>query len=143
MNRKEASEMLGITYGQLRYLVERIDAITKKETSQGYATELTPLDVAYLKLATIMRADKFTIDDINEAFSLIEYAIKTEGIICGCLIHNRTNNSWKIESAIVKGKWLWTRNVIQYGNNRSDILTHIPGALYNLEAIVEAINATE
>ena len=66
MNARKASELVGITYGQLRYFVRQIDALTKKETSQGHDHEFTFRDLVYLKLAALMREDGLRLDEINK-----------------------------------------------------------------------------
>lgn len=146
MNAKEASEMLGITYRQLRYLVERIDAITKKETSQGYAHEFNRQDLLFLKLAAMMRADGIRLNDINDAISLLEEAIKTVKML-GTLIYR--SDTFKIstdvydEPPLEKGRWEWTPTIFRTSENLANgmdesnmkILKHIPRGLYSVLAV--------
>ncbi len=156
MNGKEASEMLGITYRQLGYFVDRIDAITKKETSQGYAHDFTFHDLVYLKLAAIMRGDKIRLDYINDAISLVEEARKVETKIPGTLIYMPdVYKTWFPEKIFIeplkKGRWMWTPLSFQWIKNKERIeagenimpVDHIPGMLYSISAIVGEINQLE
>lgn len=154
MNGKEASEVLGITYRQLGYFVDRIDAITKKETSQGHPHDLTFLDLVFLKLAAIMRADKIRLDDINDAISLVVEARKIEMKLPGTLIYRPDiYKNWFPENIFIdplkKGRWMWTPRSFETAEKFAGaeagehFMNRIPGMLYSVAAIVGEINELE
>jgi len=155
MNAKEASEMLGITYGQLRYLVERIDAITKKETSQGHAHDFNFQDLLFLKLAAMIRADKIRLDFINEAILLLEEAMKIHKRIHGTLIYRPDiYKNWFPQDIFIEplatARWMWTPADFEWREgtanfNKQDIsyVDHIPGTLYSVSGILRELTRND
>jgi len=86
MNGKEVVEKIGITYPQLRYFVRKIDALPKKETSQGHEHDFSFRDLVYLKLASIMRSDGLGLDEINIAIKQVAEAWKSDNpLLAGVL----------------------------------------------------------
>ena len=150
------SKLVGNTYPQLRYFVKRIDALPKKDTSQGHEHEFTYLDIVYLKLAAMMRADMIRLDYINDAISLVEEARRIEIKIPGTLIYMPDiYKSWFPEKIFIeplkKGRWLWTPLSFRWAENMAEVeasenimfVDHIPGMLYSISAIVREVNKLE
>lgn len=71
MDAKQVIELTGLTYGQLNYLITRVDALTRDKT-QGKARDFSFQDLVYLKLAAVMRADGIRLDEINQAIKVLE-----------------------------------------------------------------------
>jgi len=124
MNGKEASKFVGITYRQMRYFVDQIDALTKKETSQGHDHEFTFKDLVYLKLASVMRSDGMRLDEINKAIRpLDEYWINENPIDAGTLLKIYLDDRDQYY-------WTWSPNF----DEKFDVsMVRLPKYLYNVE----------
>lgn len=78
MDAKQVKELTGLTYGQLNYLVDQVDAL-KREKTQGKARDFTFRDLALLKLASLMRSDGISTRDISEGVALADrHSLKGE-----------------------------------------------------------------
>jgi hypothetical protein len=71
MDADKVLELTGLTYGQLNYLVKRVDALNRDKT-QGKARKFTLRQAVYLKVASMMRADGIRISEVNQALSVLD-----------------------------------------------------------------------
>ncbi len=71
MDSKTVIERTGLTYGQLNYLLKRVDALNRDKT-QGKARKFGPRDLVFLKLASVLREHGYGLDKINEAVTLVD-----------------------------------------------------------------------
>ncbi len=140
MNGKEVVEKIGITYPQLRYFVRKIDALPKKESSQGHEHDFTFRDLVYLKLASIMRSDGIGLPVINDAIGLLDiYWTNAENpASAGSLL--------RLDYPGERDIWAWGLNrgekrffINEKGEAESDIITHAPGWIYSVAHIAEAL----
>ena len=140
MNGKEVVEKIGITYPQLRYFVRKIDALPKKETSQGHEHDFTFRDLVYLKLASIMRSDGLGLPVINDAIGLLDiYWTNAENpASAGSLL--------RLDYPGERDTWAWGFDraeerffINENGEAESDIITHVPGWIYSVADIAEEL----
>jgi len=101
MDSKQIVEITGLTYGQLNYLIDQVDAL-KRDKTQGKARDFTFRELVYLKLAAVMRADGIRLDEINQAIQVVEdvNSMLAGGWQWGTLI--RRNDKAKL--------WTWSPN---------------------------------
>lgn len=71
MDAKQVKELTGLTYGQLNYLIDQVDAL-KRDKTQGKARDFSFRDLALLKLASLMRSDGIGTRDISEGVALAD-----------------------------------------------------------------------
>lgn len=71
MDAKQVKELTGLTYGQLNYLIDQVDAL-KRDKTQGKARDFTFRDLALLKLASLMRSDGINTRDISAGVALAD-----------------------------------------------------------------------
>ena len=71
MDAKQVKEITGLTYGQLNYLIDQVDAL-KREKTQGKARDFSFRDLVLLKLASLMRSDGIGIRDISAGVALAD-----------------------------------------------------------------------
>ncbi len=141
MNGKEASKFVGITYRQMRYFVDQIDALTKKETSQGHDHEFGFLDLVFLKLAALMRSDGSRLDEINQAVGTLNYFWKTMPHLTGSGALVKDNKgSWVFfvpTDLLNDGEFFYQNAEGEFTKKTS--LTHVPGLYYNVAAIASEL----
>ena len=78
MDAKQVKEITGLTYGQLNYLIDQVDAL-KREKTQGKARDFSFRDLVLLKLASLMRSDGIGIRDISAGVALADkHSLKGE-----------------------------------------------------------------
>ena len=73
MDAGKVIELTGLTYGQLNYLIKKVDVLKRKKT-QGKARDFTFREVVFLKLASLMRSDGIRLDDIDAAIKQADEA---------------------------------------------------------------------
>lgn len=143
MNGKEVVEKIGITYPQLRYFVRKIDAVSKKDTSQGHEHDFTFRDLVYLKLASIMRADGLGLDEINQAIEVLDLFWKIPQFNrVGALVKNGSGG-WSYGSFdnyyIDHEAFYFDPKEGKEGSYKKTTLTHVPGFLYSVAHIAEEL----
>ncbi len=155
MNGKEVAEKIGVTYPQLRYFVRKIDAVSKKDTSQGHEHDFTFRDLVYLKLASVMRSDGIGLDEINQAVGTLDYFLDVmSGYMKDGVFVKQKDVSYR--GGLVKtreGVWSYglgeydDENVAFYydpksgkeGSYKKTSLSHVPGFYYSVRAIVSEL----
>lgn len=119
MNGKQVVEKIGITYPQLRYFTRRIDAITKKDTSQGHEHEFSFRDLVIFKVAADMRDDGIRLSEINEAM-------------------NEVSRNWGQPGSVIRSGsysgagWEWAPNMDLVNTHNSKRIPRLPGFMYDI-----------
>lgn len=68
MDAKAVTEYFKISYGQLKYLINQIDAL-KRDKAQGKARDYSYRDLVLISLALVLRSDGFRLDAIKQAIN--------------------------------------------------------------------------
>jgi DNA-binding transcriptional MerR regulator len=123
MNTKQVKELTGLTYGQLNYLVDQVDAL-KREKKQGKARDFSFRDLVYLKLASVMRSDGMGLPAINEVMSVLDHH----------WINENPNDAGTLMRLYLEDSdqycWTWSPNF----DEKFDVAkARLPGYLYNVE----------
>jgi len=139
MDAKQVKELTGLTYGQLNYLVDQVDAL-KREKTQGKARDFTFRDLVYLKVASLMRADGMSLPVINKGITLLNRTwVNSENpSAAGSLLRADENDK--------KVVWYWGPMTVEEvfdtntsGERITEQITHIPGVMYNVAYIASEL----
>jgi len=123
MNAEKVIELTGLTYGQLNYLIEKVDAL-KREKTQGKARDFSFRDLVYLKLASLMRSDGMGSPAINEVMAILDqYWINENPNDAGTLLRLYLEESDQYS-------WTWSPN---FDKKFDPAMMRFPKYLYNVE----------
>jgi len=123
MDAKQVKEITGLTYGQLNYLIDQVDAL-KREKTQGKARDFSFRDLVLLKLASVMRTDGLSLPAINEVMNVLNRNwINENPNDAGTLLRIYLEDSNQF-------CWTWSPN---FGEKYNVAKVRFPGYLYNVE----------
>lgn len=137
MNGKQVIDQIGITYSRLRYFVRRIDALTKKETSQGHENDFSFRDLVFLQIATLMRSDGIGLDDINKGINILDEK------------WTDLDDNPKMAGTIIRldekpATWIWTLLVFPFGSDDGyKYRTRLPGSMYFASVIAQDLSRND
>ena len=129
MDAKQVKEITGLTYGQLNYLIDQVDAL-KRDKTQGKARDFSFRDLVLLKLASVMRADGLRLDEINDAFNgLNRMCIDIEKVEDAGVLVCTGNEMYR---------WFWTKQNI-FVTGKFPPRSSIPKCFYSISSIVREV----
>lgn len=118
MDSKRVSEYLGISYGQLNYLLRKINGLTphKWGASQGKARDYTRHDLARLRLALSLKSDGYSTKAIQKAINELNKNW-----------NGKTPDSAGILYSMPDNAFLWAKE--------GDALEYVPNFIYSVRKV--------
>lgn len=118
MDSKRVSETLGISYGQLNYLLRKINSLTpvKWGASQGKARVYTCHDLTRLRLALQLKHDGYSTKAIQKAVNELNKNW-----------NGKTPDSAGVLFSMPDNAFMWTKE--------GDTLEYVPNLTYNVRKV--------